>query len=102
MEEVYYCNLNQCIYNGYDGNLFGAQHNTIVKEGIYCVKKSGNEYILLDQLLSNNKKLIIKEYPINKGDYFVSDLVPCKIELDEKIINKINKLREPTENSFCR
>lgn len=74
--EIYYGDLKECIYVGYIGNMFGADHDKIVEEGVYFIKLKDNEYIRLEELLSNKKKKeILKDYATKKGQIFAGNLV---------------------------
>lgn len=74
--EIYFGNLKECTYVGCAGNIFGVEHNKIIKEGLYFVKIKDDKYICLDELLSNKtKKQMFKAIATKKGELFVSDLV---------------------------
>ena len=74
--EIYFGNLKKYVYAGFAGNIAGATHYEIVKEGLYIVKVKDNEYISLEELLSNKeKKKTYKTYATKRGEFFVDDLV---------------------------
>lgn len=86
--EIYYGDLKECIYAGYAGNIFGLEHDRIIEEGVYFIKLKDNEYIRLDELMSNKKKKeFLKDYATEKGQIFVSNLVLVN-ELVETNIHK--------------
>jgi len=74
--EIYFGNLKECTYAGCAGNLFGVEHDKIIQEGLYFIKIKDNEYIWLEELLSNKKKKqTFKSTATKKGEVFVGDLV---------------------------
>lgn len=74
--EIYFGNLKECTYAGYVGNLFGVEHDKLLKEGCYFVKVEENKYVLVEDLLSHKrKKKTFSTSAFKKGDVFVSDLV---------------------------
>lgn len=89
MAELYCGNKYECIYAGYMGNVFGAQHDKVVEEGVYFVKIRDNEYVELDELLSNKKKKqVIKDFATNKGEIFVGDLVLVNDVIESRLQTK--------------
>lgn len=56
MNNLYYGNIKECIYAGYIGNLMAAPHDKIHKQGVFLVEIEENQFIELDELLSNKKK----------------------------------------------
>ena len=74
--EIYFGNLKKCTYAGCAGNFFGAEHDRVIQEGLYFVKIKDNEYICIEELLSNKKKKqTFKCTATKKGEIFVGDLV---------------------------
>ena len=89
--EIYFGNLKECTYTGCAGNFFGVEHDRVIQEGLYFVKVKENEYIWLDELLSNKKKKqTFKSAATKKGEIFVGDLVLVNdlVELKIKLKNK--------------
>ena len=84
--EIYFGNLKECTYTGCAGNFFGVEHDRVIQEGLYFVKVKDNEYIWLDELLSNKKKKqTIKSAATKKGEIFVGDLVLVNDLVESKI-----------------
>jgi len=89
--EIYYGNLKECIYAGCAGNFFGVEHDRVIQEGLYFVKIKDNEYICIEELLSNKKKKqTFKSNATKKGEIFVGDLVLVN-DLVESNIKTRNK-----------
>lgn len=87
--KLYYGNLKECIYTGFVGNIFGAEHDTIIEKGIYLIKLNENEYIRLEELLSNKKKKeILKTTASKRGEIFVDDLELVNDLVESKKLNK--------------
>jgi len=84
--EIYFGNLKECTYTGCAGNFFGVEHDRVIQEGLYFVKVKENEYIWLDELLSNKKKKqTFKSAATKKGEIFVGDLVLVNDLVESKI-----------------
>lgn len=90
-KEIYVGNIKECLYSGYAGNIFGIEHEKIIEQGVCLVKVNENEYVKLDELLSNNKKNVIKKTGVKKGDLFVSDLVLLKDLIDKDYLKTNGK-----------
>ena len=74
--EIYFGNLKECSYAGCAGNFFGVEHDRVIQEGLYFIKIKDNEYIWIEELLSNKKKKqTFKSTATKKGEVFVGDLV---------------------------
>ena len=88
--EIYFGNLKECTYAGCAGNFFGVEHDRVIQEGLYFVKVKDNEYLWLDELLSNKKKKqTFKSTPTKKREIFVGDLV---------LVNNLVESKEKTKN----
>lgn len=88
--KIYYGDLKECTYAGYAGNTVGAKHDKVIEEGIYLIKLSDNEYIRLEELLSDkSEKEILKDYATEKGQIFVSNLVLVNDLIESKSHKKI-------------
>ena len=87
--EIYFGNLKECTYAGCAGNFFGAEHDKVIQEGLYFIKIKDNEYIWLEELLSNKKKKqTFKSTATKKGEVFVGDLVLVNDLFESKVKNK--------------
>ena len=87
--EIYFGNLKECVYAGCFGNFFGVEHDRVIQEGLYFIKLNDNEYIWLDELLSNKKKKkTFKNTATKKGEIFVGDLVLINDLVESKIKTK--------------
>ena len=87
--EIYFGNLKECIYAGCAGNFFGVEHDRVIQEGLYFIKIKDNEYMGLEELLSNKKKKqTFKSTATKKGEIFVGDLVLVNDLVESKIKTK--------------
>ena len=88
--EIYFGNLRECTYAGCAGNFFGVEHDRVIAEGLYFVKIKDDEYILVEELLSNKKKKqTFKSTASKKGEIFVGDLI---------LVNDLIQTKVKTEN----
>ena len=84
--EIYFGNLKECTYAGCAGNFFGVEHDRVIQEGLCFIKIKDNEYMWLEELLSNKKKKqTFKSTATKKGEIFVGDLVLVNDLVESKI-----------------
>lgn len=88
-DRLYYGNLKICVYNGYGDNLFDVDHIATIEEGVYLIKLSDNEYIRLEELLTNKKKKEkFKDFATKVGKIYVDDLELVNDLIETKKLNK--------------
>lgn len=91
MNNLYYGNIKQVIYVGFAGNLLGAEHDQMYKEGVFLVKVGEDIFIELDELLSSkNEKEQLKTNASEVGQLFVDQysLVNVNAVMTEKTKQK--------------
>ena len=87
--EIYFGNLKEFTYAGCAGNFFGVEHDRVIQEGLYFIKIKDNEYMWLEELLSNKKKKqTFKSTATKRGEIFVGDLVLVNDLVETKVKTK--------------